>query len=113
MKKIDSANSLYLIFNNVHEYIECNSTEESNGDRYLIFVSTDKNKELLERYTELWDEIKNQIETIGGGKPIKYGRDFTKIKFESDDGLLLGKILSIPIYMNVCMSMSINSYSTA
>ena len=41
-KNIDSANSLYLIFNNVDERIECNSTRESNEDKYLIFASTDK-----------------------------------------------------------------------
>ena len=39
---IDSDNSLYLIFNNVDGYIE-----ESNGDKYLVFASTDKNKEVL------------------------------------------------------------------
>ena len=61
----------------------------------MIFSSTDQNKEVLEKYKELWDEIKNQIRTISGGKPIKHGRDFTKIRFESDDDLPLGKILSI------------------
>ena len=34
---------------------------------------------------------------ICGNKLIKYGKDFIKIKFESDDDLLLGKILSIPV----------------
>ena len=91
-KNIDSANSHYLIFNNVKGYIECNSTEESNKNKYLIFASTDKNKEVLEKYTKLWDEIKNQIETITGGKPFKYGRNFMKIRFESNDDLPLGKI---------------------
>ena len=111
-ENIDSANSLYLIFNNVDGYIECNSSEKSNKNKYLVFASTNKNKEILKKYTELWDEIKNQIKTINGCKPIKYGRDFMKIKFESDDDLPLGKILSIPmciiykfIYMNVCMNL--------
>ena len=63
----------------------------------MIFASTDKNKEVLEKYTELWDKIKNHIETIGGGKPIRYGIDFMKIRFESDHSLALGKILSIPV----------------
>ena len=102
-ENFDCANSLYF-FNNVDgyiecnsaEYIECNSAEEINENKYLIFVSTDKNKEVLEKYKELWDEIKNQIKTISGGKPIKYRRDFTKTKFKSDDDLPLGKILSIP-----------------
>ena len=95
-ENIDSANSLYLNFNNVAGYIECNSTEESNENKYLIFASTDKNKEVLKSYTELWDEMKNQIETINVKKQIEYGGDLLKIRFESDDDLPLGKILNIP-----------------
>ena len=85
-------NSLQLIFNNVAAYIE-----KDNEDKYLIFASTDKNKAALENYTELWDEIKDQIELISGNKPIEYEKDFMKIKFESDDNLPLGKILNIPV----------------
>ena len=50
-ENIDSANSLYLIFNNVDGYIECSSTEESNENKYLIFVSTVKNKAVLKKST--------------------------------------------------------------
>ena len=63
----------------------------------MIFVLIDKNKEALENSTELWDEIKYQIESISGSKPIEYKKDFMKIKFESDDDLPLGKILDIPV----------------
>ena len=62
----------------------------------MIFASTDKNKEALENYTELWHEIKDQIETISGNKPNEYKKDFMKIMFESDDDLPFGEILSIP-----------------
>ena len=51
---IDSGNPLYLTFNNVDGYIE-----ESNANKHSIFASTDKNKEVLEKYTELWNETKN------------------------------------------------------
>ena len=88
---IDSANSICLVFNNVDGYIE-----ESNGNKYLIFASTDKNKEILKNNTELWNEIDNQIETINGGEPIEYKKYFTKIEFESDNDLRLGKISSTP-----------------
>ena len=62
MKSLDHVNiacenSLYLVFNNGNGYIEKN-----NGDKNLIFVSTDKNKEIFKKYTKHWDEIKNQIE---------------------------------------------------
>ena len=92
---IDSKNSLYLIFNNVDGYIECSSVEENNENKSLIFASTGKNKEVLKKYTELWYEIKNQIEAISSNKQIEYGRDFMKIRFEFDDDLPLGKKLSI------------------
>ena len=63
----------------------------------IIFTSTDKNKEALENYREIWDEIKYQIKMIRDNKPIEYGKDFMKIDLESDDDLPLGKILSIPV----------------
>ena len=44
---------------------------------------------------EYWDGIKYQIKTISGGKPIKYEKDFKKIKFNSDENLPLNKILKL------------------
>ena len=61
---IDSENPLYLTFNNVDGYIEYNSIEENNRHKYLIFASMDKNKKVLEKYTKLREEIKNQIEIM-------------------------------------------------
>ena len=59
----------------------------------MTFASIDKNKEILEKYTGLWDKIKNLIKKIDY-KPGKYGKDFMKIMFESDDDdLSLNKIL--------------------
>ena len=33
---------------------------------YLIFAFANKNKKIFKKYTEFWDEIKNQIERNGG-----------------------------------------------
>ena len=63
----------------------------------MVFALTDKNREVLENYKELWDEIKNEIEAIRGTEPIKYEKDLIKIRFESDDDLPLGTILNIPV----------------
>ena len=54
--KISSVNSLYLIINEIDEYVE-----EINGSKYLTLVFTDKNKEALTKYTELWDSIKMSL----------------------------------------------------
>ena len=96
IKKIDdcdnihSVNPLYLIIGKVDGFIE-----EKNGSKYLVFDFTDKNKEVLAKYRELWDGIKNEIETINGGKEGEYGKDFMKIKFDTDYNLPLNKQLKM------------------
>ena len=104
-KNLDSANSLFLIYSNVDGYIG-----ESNENKYLIFASADKNKEALENYTELWNEIKYQIKMIRGNKTIEYGEDIVKIKFESDDDLPFLKILSIPVCIIMNMSIKMTTF---
>ena len=59
---------MYLIIGKEDGYIECSFTEENKGNRYLIFGSTDKNKEILTKYTELWDKLKHPIKKINGGE---------------------------------------------
>ena len=88
-ENINSVNRLYFITGEVGRYIE-----QSNGNKYLIFASTDKNKEMLTKYTELWDGIKNLIKQIND-KPDECVTDFIKIKFNSDDNLPLNKILTL------------------
>ena len=63
-------------------------------NKYLLLASTDKNKEVLTKYIELWDGIKNLIEKIND-KPGEYGKDFMEIKFNLDDNLPLNKTLRL------------------
>ena len=87
--KINSVHSSYLIINEVDGY-----TEEINGSKYLTLVSRDKNKGVLTKYTELWHGIKISTEKINK-KLGEYGKDFLKIKFNSDDSLPLNKTLKL------------------
>ena len=63
----------------------------------MVFALTDKNKKALENYKELRDEIKEEIRTIRRIEPFEYEKDVMKIRFESDYGLPLGKILNNPV----------------
>ena len=93
IESLDSEDPLYLIFNNVDDgYLE----EEGNRNKCLILNSLDKNKEVLKKYTKLWNEIKNQIEAINGSKAIEYKKDFMKIRFKWGDDLLLDEMLNNP-----------------
>ena len=56
-KNIYSVNPLYLIIAHASGYIE-----EKNENKYLIFDSTDENKDLLKKYNDFWNVIKNKIE---------------------------------------------------
>ena len=86
---------MYLITGKVDGHIERSSAAENNGNKYVAFSSTDKNKEVLKKYAELWDGIKNEIETINGGKNGEYGKDFMKIKSTTNDNLPLNKPLKL------------------
>ena len=56
-------NPLYLLVNHASRYIE-----EENGNKYLILDFTNENKDLLKKYSDVWNGIKNEIKTINGGK---------------------------------------------
>ena len=38
-------------------------TLKKSGNKYLVFASTDRNKEVLRKNTEFWDGIKNLVES--------------------------------------------------
>ena len=52
-------------------------------------------REALKNHKKLWEETKRQIKVISYDEPIEYRKDFMKIKFQSDDDLLLGKAFII------------------
>ena len=57
-KNINSVNPLYLRINYASGYIE-----EINGDKYIIFDSIDKNKELFKKYN-VFNGIMDKIKEI-------------------------------------------------
>ena len=79
IKKIDdgeniySVNPLYLSINHASGYIR-----EKGMNKYLIFDSTDENKELLKKYNDVWNGIKNKIKEVSSGKR-DYEKDCMKI----------------------------------
>ena len=83
---------LYLTVNDIDAYFL-----SINEKKCLIFASTDKNKDILENYKDLWDTIRKEINKINEKVKIFDLKDLVKIKFESDDKVPLGKITNIPM----------------
>ena len=86
-ENIYSVNPLYLCITHASGYIE-----EINENKYLIFDSIDENKELLKKYNDVFNGIRNKIKKISGDE-CDYEKDYMKIKFNSDDDLPLKKPL--------------------
>ena len=84
---VNSVNPLYLLIDNASGYIE-----ETNGDKCLVFDDTDENKKLLERYDDVFNGIMSKIKKLDANW-LEYAKDYTKIKFNSDDNLPLNKPL--------------------
>ena len=93
IKKIDdyeniySVNPLYLTISHASGYIE-----EKGVNKYLVFDSTDENKELLKKYNDVFNGIRDKIKEISSGE-CDYEKDYMKIKFNCDYNLPLNKPL--------------------
>ena len=83
VKKIDdyeniySINPLHLIIDHASGYLD-----EKEMNKYLVFDSTDENKELLKKY-DIFNGIRNKIKKISGDE-CHYEKDYMKIKINSD-----------------------------
>ena len=84
---IHSVNPLYSHIDQASRYIE-----EKDANKYLFFDCTDENNELLKKYNDVFNGIRDKIKEISSGE-CDYEKDYMKIKFNSDDDLPLNKPL--------------------
>ena len=83
---VNIVNPLYLMINRIKGHFE-----EVDGDKYLITSS--ENGDIMQKYQEVFDGIKEFIEKINYyGQSIKYDDNYMKIKFNTDDNIPLNKI---------------------
>ena len=68
---VNSVNPLYLIINRIDGFIE-----ENNGDKYLNISVTERNKEVLKKYSKVWNGIKNSIEKTSDNEVGKYSKNY-------------------------------------
>ena len=78
---------MYLRIDHADGYIE-----EKSVNKFFIFDSANENKELLKKYNDAFNGIRDKIKEISSGE-CDYEKDYMKIKFNSDDDLPLNKPL--------------------
>ena len=78
-ENIYSVNPLYLCINRTSRYIK-----EKGVNKYLIFDPIEENKELLKKYSDTFNGIRDKTKEINSNE-FDYEKDYTKIKFNSDD----------------------------
>ena len=75
-------NTPHIVFND----ITC-VFRKSGENKYLIFCETRENKRMLQNYTEIFDEMKEQVVSTTDNDTFIMGKDFMRIKFNTDDNL--------------------------
>ena len=86
-ENINSVNPLYLLIDHASGYIK-----GKNGIKYLVFDSTDENKEVFKKNNNVWNGIRDKIKEISGSE-CDYEKYYMKINFNSNDNLPLNKPL--------------------
>ena len=89
LKNQQCKNPLYLIIGKVNGY-----SKQINRNKYLTLVSTNKSKEMVKKYKDLWSKIKDFIREITKNSD-DYDEKYVKIKFNLDDDCPLNKTLKI------------------
>ena len=77
-------NPLYLLIYSATGYFK-----EEHGEKYFIL-------DLIEKYEEVFSEIRSEIKTINGGRKLLYENDYAKIGVNTDDDVPLNKQLKFP-----------------
>ena len=89
-------NVTHIVFNNV----EC-IFRKSGVFSYLIFCETERNKKMLDKYTKIIDEIKEQIffitEDENEGKNFIMGKNFMRFRFKTNDNLVYNQKINVPV----------------
>ena len=86
---INSVNPLYLSIKYLKGF-----ADRVNGNKYLNIVLVSKDNDfVINKYLEIFDGTKKGIKKVNDGFPVVYDKDYMKIQFDSNDNLLLNKLM--------------------
>ena len=83
---INGVNPLYLMINKMIGHFE-----EKNENKYLVLDDVDENKQVLKNMKKFRRVLKKKLKSLIVMKKSNMGKVLKKIRFESNDDLLLNK----------------------
>ena len=81
-------NPFYLVIDDLKGYLE-----ENYDNMYLTMIFTSKSQKMM--YTKIWEEIKQVINKVADNKLSNYNKDYSVIRFDSDEVLPLNSMIII------------------
>ena len=85
---INSVNLLYLCMRYLKGFID-----ELDGKKYLNISLADNDNDVIIKYLEAFDGIKDNIKKLKDGLPVAYDKNYMKIQLETNDVLPLNKLM--------------------
>ena len=67
--------------------------KENDGNKYLTIIFTSESQKMM--YTRIWEEIKKAINKFADNKLGDYSKDYSVIRFDSNDVLSLSFVINI------------------
>ena len=61
----------------------------------MNIADTDRNSEMLKKYADVWNGVKDSIKELNSSELGKNDKDYMKIIFNSDDDIPLNKVLNL------------------
>ena len=98
---INSVNPLFSIINKINK-----PNEESNGNKYLTLVLIDESNKTLNKYEELWNQIRDLIGSLANNSD-NYDENYVTIKFNSDHNLPLNWKKTLELYNMIAILRSV------
>ena len=89
----DEINVLHIVFNN----IDCIFLKSGGIYSYLIFCENDKNKDMINNYLRIIDQIKEEMISWTDEENFDFNDDFLKFKFRTGDNLVYNEIINISV----------------
>ena len=94
IKQINIKNQTYYLYNDIMMIKDTKSQFKKGTSDNVWYLIISGDADILRKFANIWETLGAKIEENTGGI-VQYGKDYMRIKFESNDNLPIDKIVNI------------------